>query len=403
MTSFVPRGPRAPRVLHVTQPTEGGVAAYVESACADQSRRGWTVAVAAPPRGRLGERLAAIGLPHLPWLAARAPHPADLAAAVALRRIVRRFRPDVVHLHSSKAGLVGRAVLRGRVPTLFQPHGWSWLACGGTLATASTLWERVATRWTQLGLCVGQGEYRQARDAGVGGPLTVVRNGVDLARFPPATPDERLAARRDLGLSRRAPLVVCVGRITRQKGQDLLVESWPQIADHVPDACLALVGDGDDYGRLRRDAPPGVLMPGASGDPRPWYAAADLVALPSRWEGLPLTVLEAMATGRSVVAAAVPGLTEVVTPETGALVEPQDPAALAVAIVARLTDPAMRHEEERAAPSRAAEFDLGVTLDRLAAHTLRLARPGQPEAGAAAGAGTSAAEETATEETAGLG
>ncbi|MEU1725843.1 glycosyltransferase [Nonomuraea sp. NPDC005692] len=377
--------PHAPRVLHVTQPTEGGVAAYVESACADQRRRGWTVAVAAPPRGPLGERLAALGLPHLPWPAVRAPHPADLLAAAVLGRIVRRFRPDVVHLHSSKAGLVGRAVLRGRVPTLFQPHGWSWLAGRGTLAAAAASWERAATRWTRLVLCVGQGEHRQAGDAGVRGPLAVVRNGVDLARFRPTSPDERVAARRGLGLSPDGPLVVCVGRITRQKGQDLLVESWRQVAARVPDACLALVGDGDDFARLRRDAPPGVLMPGASADPRPWYAAADLVVLPSRWEGLPLTVLEAMASGRSVVAAAVPGLTEVVTPATGALVEPQDAPALAAAIMARLTDPAVRRAEERAAPPRAAEFDLGVTLDRLAAHTLRLARPGQPAAGGSVG------------------
>ncbi|GGS98046.1 glycosyl transferase family 1 [Nonomuraea spiralis] len=381
----------APRVLHVTQPTDGGVAACVESVCADQSRRGWAVAVAAPPGGRLGERLAALGLPHLPWPAVRAPRPADLAAVVALSRIVRRFRPDVVHLHSSKAGLAGRVALRGRVPTVFQPHGWSWLACRGPLAPATAAWERAAARWAHLVVCVGTGEARQAEDAGLRGPLTVVRNGVDLTRFPPAGQDRREAARRALGLAARGPLVVCVGRITRQKGQDLLVDSWRQVAARLPDARLALVGDGDDFDRVRSTAPPDVLMPGASADPRPWYAAADLVALPSRWEGLPLTALEAMATGRSVVAAAVPGLVEVVTPDTGALVGPEDPAALAAAVLDRLTVPSLRHAEERAARSRAAEFDLASTLDRLAAHTLRLARPPHP------------ADATATEVTAGPG
>nr|BFE86789.1 hypothetical protein GCM10020093_093900 [Planobispora longispora] len=120
-----------PSVLHLAQPVEGGVAVYVAAVAADQTRRGWDVAVACPGRGRLPAELAALGVRWLEWEAERSPGRGLPDEARRLRRLVGRFRPDAVHLHSSKAGLVGRAVIRGAVPTLFQPHGWSWLAARG--------------------------------------------------------------------------------------------------------------------------------------------------------------------------------------------------------------------------------------------------------------------------------
>jgi glycosyltransferase involved in cell wall biosynthesis len=99
---------------------------------------------------------------------------------------------------------------------------------------------------------------------------------------------------------------------------------------------------------------------------RPWLAAADLVVLPSRWEGLPLTVLEAFACGRPVVASRVAGLAEVVPAAVGALVRPDDPAALGDALARRLRDPDLCRAEGRAAAAHAARFDLRRTFDRLA-------------------------------------
>ena len=127
---------------------------------------------------------------------------------------------------------------------------------------------------------------------------------------------------------------------------------------------------------LRDTAPPGVRFAGAATDVRPWLAAADLVVLPSRWEGLPLTALEALATGRPVVASAVPGLVEVVAPGTGALVPPQDPAALADALTQRLRDRTGTATEGAAAARHAHRFDLTHTFDRLAAVTVSLVPQG---------------------------
>ena len=67
-----------------------------------------------------------------------------------LRRLISQVDPDVVHLHSAKAGLAGRLAVRGTRPTLFQPHGWSWLAARGATARGALAWERLAARWTDV-------------------------------------------------------------------------------------------------------------------------------------------------------------------------------------------------------------------------------------------------------------
>ncbi|WP_051581339.1 glycosyltransferase [Pseudonocardia acaciae] len=363
----------AVRVLHVTQSTGGGVRRYLLDACADQLGRGWCVAVACPDDGPLAAELHELGVPRLGWRARRAPGPSTLREVVELRGIVERVGPDVVHLHSSKAGLAGRLAVRGRLPTIFQPHGWSWLAVTGATRWLSLRWERLAVRWASVLVCVGDDEAGLGRELGVVGWSRVVRNGIDLTRYRPASQAARRAARRWLGVPEDVGLVVCAGRLTRQKGQDLLVEGWPGVLARCPDALLACVGGGELLHELRAGAPDRVRFVPAVADLRPWFAAADLVAVPSRWEGLPLTALEAAAMGRPVVGFAVPGLIEVVTPAVGALVPPGDLGALAEAIARRLLDPELARGEGAAAGEWATGFDQRVTLDRLASVTLAVA------------------------------
>ncbi|WP_433331194.1 glycosyltransferase [Spirillospora sp. CA-294931] len=357
------------RVLHVAQPTVGGVAGYVGRAAADQLARGWAVAVACPLDGELAGRLGPDGVPHFPWEAGRSPGVGTLGETRRLRRIVREFAPGVVHLHSAKAGLAGR-LAPGGPGVIFQPHGWSWHAGGALMGAVSRRWERFAARRCDALVCCGEGELRQGVDAGVEGKLALVRNGVDLRRFRPV---DRRAARRALGLDERAPLAVCVGRLTRQKGQDVLLAAWPRVRARCPEARLALVGDGEDLPRLRGLAGPGVTFVPGTDDPGAWFGAADVVAVPSRWEGLALVVLEALASGRSVVASAIPGLAEAVPPGAGVLVPAEAPAELAGALAVRLSSPALAEVEGRAGAAASAGFDVEETLDRLAELTRAVA------------------------------
>ncbi|WP_399432248.1 glycosyltransferase [Streptomyces sp. WAC05374] len=320
---------------------------------------GMRVVLACPPRTPLALAAAALGADVRPWPAGREPGPGLVAESRRIAGLVDLVRPDLVHAHSAKAGLAARLAVRGRVPTVYQPHAWSFEAVDGVTGALARRWERWAARWTDRVVCVSEAERRRGEQAGVRAAWSVVHNGVDARRF--ATAPDRAAARAALALPASDPLVVCVGRLCRQKGQDTLLTAWPAVLDRVPHARLVLVGDGPAADALRaaagrpapsprHPAPPGGAGPAAVGfagavtDPALWYRAADLVVQPSRWEGMALAPLEAMAAGRPVVVTDVDGARESLPPghETHCLVRPDDPAALGAALAGLLRRPVLR-------------------------------------------------------------
>ncbi|MFF7259666.1 glycosyltransferase family 4 protein [Streptomyces sp. NPDC008159] len=333
---------RPSRILHVTQPVEGGVARVVTDLSRVQLADGLHVTVACPGGG-LAPAVQALGAHVRHWHATRAPGPTLLHEVRRLRRVLADVKPDLVHAHSAKAGLAARLAVRGRIPTVFQPHAWSFEAVGGVAAALALKWERWGARWADHVVCVSEAERITGEQAGVRARWRVITNGVDPERFRPgSTGAVRAGIPLLAGLGGHdAPLVVCVGRLCRQKGQDILLAAWSTVVRQVPGARLVLVGDGPEAQRLRGLAPEGVLFAGATADAVPWYQAADLVVLPSRWEGMALAPLEAMACGRPVVVTDVDGARESLPPGQGP-VPPEDPAALARTIAGLLRDPARR-------------------------------------------------------------
>ena len=331
--------PLRPRlhVLHVSMPTTAGVAVVASRYVADQLDRRWNVTVACPSDGWLGFTVRDLGARVRWWSANRDFGPSALPEAVSLSRIVREVAPDVVHVHSAKAGLVGRLAVRGSVPTVYQPHGWSFLAARGPVRAGAERWERLATRWTDELVCVSEDELALGCSLGLRGSASVIPNGVDLSQWPAPDDEARAQARRALELD-ESPLAVCVGRLAEQKGQHDLLDAWPAVLGSVPSARLVLVGDGPDRDELGRRAAglEGVTMVGDRTDVSLWMAAANVVVVPSRWEGMALVPLEAMASERAVVAADVIGIAESVPPEAGAVLDARDPARLAEAVAQRL-------------------------------------------------------------------
>jgi glycosyltransferase involved in cell wall biosynthesis len=338
-----PTAPR-PRVLHLTQPVDGGVARVVTDLVRAQLTDGLDVTVACPDSA-LTTELRALGATVRHWPATRSPGRSLVREVRHLTEVIDEARPDLVHAHSAKAGLAGRLAVRGRIPTVFQPHAWSFEAIDGGIAALALMWERWAARWAARVVCVSEAERVTGLRARITGRWTVVPNGIDPERFRPAAADTVRAGLAPLaGIHPAAPLVVCVGRLCRQKGQDVLLRAWKAVVHRVPDARLVLVGDGPDHERLREEAPASVLFVGAVADAAPWYQAADLVVLPSRWEGMALAPLEAMACGRPVVVTDVDGARESLSPSfaTRCLVPPEDPAVLARTVTDLLLDPQLR-------------------------------------------------------------
>lgn len=327
------RVPEPLRILHVAQPTEAGVANVVVTYVGDQVKSGMVVAVACPSQGPLAGDVEEVGAEHLAWSAKRSAGPSVLGEVLALRGVIEQWRPDVVHLHSAKAGLAGRLAVRGSRPTVFQPHAWSFSAVTGPMQWASTQWERRGQSFTHATICVSSAELALGQQRDVLTTAHVVPNVVDPALWPDR---EQGAARTELGVPVDAPVVVCVGRICRQKGQDHLIDVWDEVRAKVPGALLYLVGDGPDKEELMTRSGDGVVWVSAAA-PRSWYAAADVVAVPSRWEGMAMVPLEAQASGRLVVANDVAGMTEGLAP-SNVVVPLGDPLALPEALVSALSD-----------------------------------------------------------------
>ncbi|MEF9903964.1 glycosyltransferase family 4 protein [Streptomyces sp. P9-A2] len=337
----LPPSDRRPRVLHLTQPVEGGVARVVTDLVRTQVADGLDV-TAVCPDSALALHLGTLGAQVRSWRSTRSPGPSLVREVRHLTRVIDEVRPDLVHAHSAKAGLAGRLAVRGRIPTVFQPHAWSFEAVGGVTATLALGWERWGARWATRVVCVSEAERATGMHAGISGRWTVVPNGIDPERFCPAgTATARAGLALLAALHPAAPLVVCVGRLCRQKGQDVLLRAWDAVVQRVPAAHLVLVGDGPDHDRLRARAPESVLFAGAVPDASLWYQAADLVVLPSRWEGMALAPLEAMACGRPVVVTDVDGARESLPPSFASrcLVPPENPRALAEALSGLLLDP----------------------------------------------------------------
>lgn len=369
---------RRATILHVCQPPEAGVPRYVADVVPRLAARGWTVHVAAPAASIVHRATEASPVQTHAWEAGRDPGPSTAGEIAALQRIIRRVEPDVVHLHSAKAGLCGRLVIRGRRPTVYQPHAWSFEAVDGAIRRAVAAWERIGARWTSAIVCVSEAEREAGSRAGVDGTWCDIPNGVDLDLWTIASEADRAAARVELADADGGPIAVCVGRLSRQKGHDVLLEAWRFVQKQVPDARLFLVGDGPDRAALQEGAPASVRFVGASEQVDSWLAAADVVVLPSRWEGMSLAMLEAMARGRSVVTTDVAGAREAVGGGAGVVVPVENAAALGRAVTERLRDPLLTQREGREGRARVETvYNLDRVVGSIDSLYLELASRGQ--------------------------
>ena len=257
---------------------------------------GHDVVVASGP-GRRIEQLRPAGVQHLPVpLVGRSP--VNLARTLGRLRSVGQ--PDLVHAHNPKATLLARLAVGRGVPILTTLHGVS----SAERAQAARILRWASDRVVAVSPYVGD---RLAGDGFPAARIEVVNNAV--APLPPY-PRER--ARAELGLAPDAVVGLCLARMVDQKRHDLLVDAWSWIGER---GVLLLAGDGPRRVEVaaavaRRCLGSSVRLLGERSDVSRLLAASDFLVLPTDWEGLPISVLEALAAGLPVVASRVPGLVE---------------------------------------------------------------------------------------------
>jgi glycosyltransferase involved in cell wall biosynthesis len=289
---------------------------------------------------------AASGLEVLLEPALRAPIAprSDLRALARLRELFARRPFDIVHTHTAKAGVVGRlAAHRAGVPRLVHTyHGFPFHEFQAPpRRQAYVQVERGLGRITDLALCVGTGVAVEAVRRRLIAPERIRTIGV-IADGPIPSRGARGRARATLGLPDHATVVGAVGRLTYQKAPEDFLAALRALAR--PDVTGVWVGDGELAGQVaaRARETPGVrvVLAGQRGNVPELLPAFDVFALPSRYEGLPTAVVEAMVCGIPVVATAVNAVGDVVVPgETGLLVPPGRPHLMADAVRFLLDSP----------------------------------------------------------------
>lgn len=301
----------------------------------------------------------------------------NLASLAALTQIFRAEKPDLVHAHMPLSGFLGRlAAWRAGVPRIaYTCHGFLFRQPGPWPRRAASLaMEWLGGRVTGPYLTVSEADAGAARRFGIAREACAVGNGRDPAVFHPDAA-VRARVRAEIGTAPTAPVVLIVGRLVRHKGYPELLQAMAQ----VPDAELWVAGEhlrsdrGSNLRAMFAQAGLGarLKMLGYRDDVPALLAAADILALPSHFEGLPMVVIEAMLAALPVVASDIPGPREQIVPEvTGLLVPRGKVAPLAAALRALVADPERRIRMGQAGRERAiARYDeakvLARTLDLL--------------------------------------
>jgi glycosyltransferase involved in cell wall biosynthesis len=351
---------------------DGGAAENVVQLAQGLGGLGWELELAGPMEASVYERIPrSVRVHRLPITPGYGPLREDLAAWRGLYSVLRGGRFDLVHAHSPQAGVLARiARLTGAPPVVYTPHCFTFL---GNPARARSLVGLIIERSLAplTAAFIDVSEYE--RNAGIERRVGRASRHHLVFNASEACPDvavaEEIAAFRGDG-----PLLLLVASLRAQKRVDIFLRALPSVLDALPTARAAIIGNGPESGSLRALAgelgladDERVMMAPFQGPAARYLKAADIYVLSSGWESLPIGVLEALACGVPQVAANVGGVAEAIGSDTGVLVAPGDPAALAAAIVELIGDPERRERMSGASRIRHAER---FALDRMVRETV---------------------------------
>lgn len=292
----------------------------------------------------------------------------DLLALLELTRIFLAEKPDLLHTHSSKAGILGRlaAAVAGVPVVVHTYHGFGFHDRQPPVVKGLyVLLERLCARFTDALIFVSRANIAYAAEHGIARPdaAVLIRSGVALSGLPASVDAAQLKMSAGVGMHK--PLVVSIGNLKPQKNVADLLEAAALSLRDLPEARFVFIGDGPQRRALEARAfalglNDRFIFLGWRRDAAQWLAAADVFAMTSLWEGLPRALVEAMKSGKPAVCYATDGVVDLIkNGETGFMVEPGDHAALAARVTELLKDEPLRKRiGEAAASAIGPEFDI---------------------------------------------
>jgi glycosyltransferase involved in cell wall biosynthesis len=362
---------RALRVLEmIDRPFLGGGQVVLLSLAKGLDRERFAVAVCARDGGPLADEVRRLGLPFHPANFEKKP---SRGLADDLARILRENKVDILHTHGGIAGLFGRwAAKKAETPVVVHTlHGIHYLHYRNPILRRLSIGlERRSSKFTDTLVCVSEADRAQALKLRLADEtkIRLISNGVE-GYLVPETPDgERRLLELRIRLRLEPPVVGTVARLHRQKGVVYFLRAAAAIRRSHPAAKIVVVGGGPLETKFRKMLRKGrfgrsVVLFGERTDAAEILTLFDIFVLPSLWEGLPLALVEAAAAGKSIVATDIDGVREVIRDgETGLLVPPKNPGALAAAVGRLLDD---RTLAQRLAARALAEIPSRFTLDRM--------------------------------------
>ena len=318
----------------------GGGQKHVLCLASELRKAEFEVAVASEGEGYLVDELKRSGIRHFPLAMSNVP---SAGAFRLCRKLMKEFRPQIVHTHGGTAGVTGRlaaATVRG-VKIVHTYHGLHYIHDSRRIRRGSfRVLESALLRVTDRIICVAEKDVETgAREGIIDRKKTVViRNGIDPSPF-------EFARSRKLN---RHPVIGTIGRLHPQKGHKVLLEAAKGIGKSHPRSRFLIVGEGEMGDQLKREAvmlsvADKVTFAGARTDIPLQLKQMDLFVFPSLWEGLPIVLLEAMAAGLPIVATDVDGVQEILQDGKNALlIRPGDARALQEGIERMLDDARLR-------------------------------------------------------------
>ena len=270
----------------------------------------------------------------------------DIAAFFEVKKIAAEVKPDVIHLHSSKAGAIGRVAFDGKIPMFYTPHGYSFLMenCNPTKRRVFKLIESVCAKRNCTTISCSVGEHQETLKLTKN--AAYVNNGINMKELQEIVNQTEKVAhgkvkRADLNIPEDAFVVGMVGRISPQKAPDVFVRMAKLVKDEVPNAHFVIVGSGNQEAEVRQYAEDNgfedsLHITGWVNDPMSYVELFDIACLLSRWEGFGLVLPEYMMAEKPIVATCVDAIPNIVRNEENGLLVEVDNAAEASEAVIRL-------------------------------------------------------------------
>jgi exopolysaccharide biosynthesis polyprenyl glycosylphosphotransferase len=322
-----------------------------------------------PGRNDMTHRAKELGIPTrvIPSLINHVNPIVNLRAVADLRKIMVEGKYDIVHTHSSVAGVVGRlAALAAGIPVIIHHvHGWGFHDSmpGWTRKLYLTL-ERFCAKFTDRIVTVSEPDIQKGlmQDIGTKDKFTLINNGIDLEKFRQDIDVQQM--RSDLGLDPECKLVGMVGRLDEQKNPLDLIKAAAIVTRSYSKVQFLIVGDGSLRPECEQlinelDLKDKFFLLGFRNDVPRILPILTITAMSSLWEGLPLAFLESMSAGKPIVANDIDGASDVVVNgETGFLVPPHQPQAMAERILTLLTDEALCNQMGQVAQQRSDHYSL---------------------------------------------